>query len=128
MGYQQVYIDFPTAREYSYSIRETHKTLLQISMNNENRCGLRQGSWGVILTLKDGETVFVPTLKAIANARVLTAFEHGSVTVHYAENYNLEGDFRTELMFFNANLVLDVSDLGRRNIVRVSQGMAPIER
>ncbi len=97
-------------------------------MNNENRCGLRQGSWGVILTLKDGETVFVPTLKAIANARVLTAFEHGSVTVHYAENYNLEGDFRTELMFFNANLVLDVSDLGRRNIVRVSQGMAPIER
>lgn len=105
-------------------------------MNNNNLLNLREGSWGVVLELamKKGNKnmrVFVPTTKAFCDgngmsARVLDVNEDGSISVHWASNFNTSGDFRSELMQFSVDLIMDNLDFDARNKVRVANGLVPM--
>jgi hypothetical protein len=76
-------------------------------------------TWRVIDTTDWNEitTVFIPTTKKFANAKVLEVFED-CFTVHRIWNYNEYGDFRTELMIFNDAFTLNTNDLEYRNKIR----------
>lgn len=95
-------------------------------MNNNNQLGLKRGSWGRVMKLEGGMTVFLPCVKLIANARVLNARNDGSADVHFKGNFNTFGDFRSELMSFDSNLVLDTGDLKERNARRRAAGLVEI--
>lgn len=102
-------------------------------MNKNNSLGLKVGSYGRVLTLKEVDTkgknlvVFLPVVKELANARVLEVNESGSIKVHWKMNYNLSGDFRTELMQFSNNLILDNKDFKERNKIRKANGLVLIK-
>ena len=89
--------------------------------------GLKRGSNLLMVELKEGITVAIPTVKALANIKVLDVQEDGVFTAHWTSNFNTDGDFRTELMVFTSDLVLDTEDLAKRNAVRVENGLMPIE-
>lgn len=100
-------------------------------MNNNNSLKLKVGAWGRVMELSqvvDGKnlTVFLPTVKAVANARVVEVNEDGSVAVHWDGNFNLSGDFRTELMQFDNNLTMDNLDFEERNELRVANGLVAL--
>ena len=97
-------------------------------MNNNNQLNLKEGTWGRVIKLaekqgKEHMIIFMPCIKKISNARVVEANEDGSISVHWSDNWNLEGDFRTELMQFNENLVLDNLDFEERNELRSKNGL-----
>lgn len=101
-------------------------------MNENNVLNLKQGSWGRVLVLAQGKgskniTVFMPCQKRLANARVLEAFDDGAITAHWESNFNTNGDFRTELMRFDNNLVLDALHLAERNRIRRDAGLVEID-
>ena len=100
-------------------------------MNNNNQLNIKIGSYGLVMPL-DNTRVFIPTSAKVAKAngfgaRVLSVKADGSISVHWRENYNTEGDFRTELMQFNSDLILDTEDEAARNKRRVANGLLPIE-
>lgn len=89
---------------------------------------LRQGSWWYT----DGE-IAVPTIKKYATAKLLK-FDAEKIYLHWTDNYNLAGDFRTELMKFEATLslgstifVLDAGDKAERNALRRKHNLIPIK-
>jgi hypothetical protein len=96
-------------------------------MNDNNSLLLKRGTYVRIMDLKDGKTVMLPCVERIANGRVLNARQDGSSDVHWKLNYNTDGDFRSELMSFNSDLVMDVADEDARNEFRVSAGLAPLQ-
>lgn len=97
------------------------------NLNQDNKLGLRQGNYLFVVDIASVGTVAVPTIKEVANARVLEASPDGSIKVHWMSNYNLCGDFRSEVMAFDNNLVLDTEDQEKRNAWRVERGLMPIE-
>lgn len=96
-------------------------------MNKDNCLKLKIGSYGRVLDLKGGERVFFPCQIKLSNARVIDVFTDGYITAHWVSNYNLNGDFRTELMRFDDNLVYDKKDFVARNKMRIANGLLPIE-
>lgn len=104
-------------------------------MNENNALNISEGSRGRIVELsekfkgKNGKnlTVFIPTIKKLANARVLDVNSDGSLSIHWERNWNTSGDFRTELMQFNNNLIMDNLDLEERNKIRRKAGLVEIE-
>lgn len=89
---------------------------------------LRQGAWWYT----DGE-IAVPSLKKHATARLLK-FDADKIYLHWTDNYNLDGDFRTELMKFEPTFnlgtivfVLDSGDKFDRNEVRRKHNLIPIK-
>lgn len=72
-------------------------------------------------------TVFLPTNNVFANAKVLEVMDNGFFTVHWKDNWNTSGDFRTELMRFDNKAIMDKSDLKERNKIRIANGLIPIE-
>lgn len=96
-------------------------------MNKDNNLKLKAGGWGLVVVLEEGITVFIPVRKKIANARILQVHESGSISVHWDCNYNLFGDFSTELMFFNSELVLDEGEKKARNKRRARNGLQLIK-
>lgn len=98
-----------------------------MTLNNENQLKLKQRSSLRIVELAEGKTVAIPTKRKVANALVLDVFPDGAFTAHWDVNFNLDGDFRTELMRFDSNLVLDEMDLEKRNKIRVDNGLMPIK-
>lgn len=95
--------------------------------NENNKLNLKQGSWVMVVQLKEGITVAIPTVKVLANVRIVDVDEDGSFTAHWDDNYNLNGDFRTELMRFDNDLVLDSGDMKKRNDIRKANGLMPIK-
>jgi len=101
--------------------------------NNNNKLELKEGGFGRVLTLKEKDSngsnlvVFLPVSSKVANARILEVHESGAISVHWKENFNDEGDFQSEVMLFDENLVLDNSDLDKRNEFRVRKGLMPIK-
>ena len=59
--------------------------------------------------------------------RVLEVFPDGSFTAHWMSNWNLNGDFATELMKFNPDGTLDTKDKDERNQYRIANGLMPIK-
>ena len=98
-----------------------------MTLNNENKLKLKQRSSLLIVELKEGKTIAIPVRSSLRNARVLDVFPDGAFTAHWKENFNTFGDFRSELMTFDSNLVLDEMDLKKRNKLRVANGLMPIE-
>ncbi len=100
-------------------------------MNKDNCLKLKNGGYGLVL--KSGiNTVFIPTIKALAKkaaegARILQVMEDGVITAHWYDNYNTSGDFHTELMRFDNNLLLDIMDKEKRNAIRAKNGLMEIE-
>ena len=84
--------------------------------------------WRVMRTPDDQEeiTVFIPTTKVFANARVLEVLEDG-FTVHWLSNYNEDWDFSSELMKFDTMATLDESEKERRNAHREAYWLIPIK-
>lgn len=79
------------------------------------------------MDLKSGQTVFLPTEERIANARILSVRSNGSARIHWKGNYNLSGDFSSELMVFDNNLVMNVADEDARNEYRISNGLVALK-
>ena len=96
-------------------------------MNENNILNLRSGSFGRVCNLVNVGQVFIPTVRRIANAKVLNVFEDGSISVHWDSNWNLSGDFESELMQFNKNLVLDIEDKQNRNKFRKENGLVEVK-
>lgn len=96
-------------------------------MNENNKLKLREGSYGRVLKLAKGKTIFFPCKKVLGNARILDLNEDGSISVHWEDNYNTSGDFRTELMQFDSYLVMDDKDFEARNAFRVANNLIPID-
>lgn len=96
-------------------------------MNEDNRLNLKIGSHGRVMNLVDVGKVFLPCSSKISNARVVEVEEDGSVNVHWKDNFNLDGDFRSELMSFDSNLVFNEEDLVDRNRVRRENGLVEIK-
>ena len=71
-------------------------------------------------------TIFIPTRKPFANAKVLEVGENG-FTVHRLSNYNEFGDFRTELMLFDNRAIMSTTDKEQRNAVREANWLIPIK-
>jgi hypothetical protein len=78
------------------------------------------------LKLEEGITVALPT-RVGYNIRVLSVASDGSFSAHHKNNYNLNGDFRTELMMFSNDLVLDTEDKKKRNEQRLANGLLGIK-
>ena len=95
-------------------------------MNKENILNLKFRSSLRIVRIKEGITIAIPTLKKISDAMVLEINEDGSFTAHYNSNFNTSGDFRTELMVFTNELILDDENLKERNKIRKSNGLIKI--
>jgi len=95
-------------------------------MNNKNNLNIKRGKYLKVLK-EDNINIAKLSLKEEANARVLEIFKDGSFTAHLISNYNLRGDFRTELMYFNNKLILDEEDKKTRNEIRASFGLIEIE-
>ena len=102
------------------------------SLNENNQLKLKKKSPLLILNLESGATVAVPVSNKFAKmsdsgARVLEIMEDGAFTAHWFDNYNDSGDFWTELMRFDNNLVMDKMDLKKRNQIRKKAGLMPID-
>ena len=95
--------------------------------NADNKLKLSTGKHLLMLELKEGITVAIPTIKALTNIRVLEVEDNGSFTAHWTSNFNLSGDFRTEVMQFDADLVLDTGDKVARNKIRKVNDLIPID-
>lgn len=95
--------------------------------NNNNKLGLKERSYLKYLTLEEGITIAIPTLKGLADLMILDIYDDGAFTAHWIENYNTDGDFRSELMRFDNDLILDKMDLKKRNQIRIKNGLYPIE-
>lgn len=95
--------------------------------NANNKLKLSTGKHLLMLELKEGITVAIPTTKALSNIRVLDIEDDGTFTAHWTSNFNLSGDFRTEVMRFDADLVLDEGDKTKRNNERKAHGLMPIK-
>jgi hypothetical protein len=70
---------------------------------------MKQGQFGRIFTDEKERKAFIPTTKKHANARVIEHSDNG-LMIHWLSNYNLDGDFRTELMMFDNEIDL-ISDV-----------------
>lgn len=97
-------------------------------MNENNKLKLVCGSLVRVVDLQEGITVAIPTRRGVANAKVLDVNEDGGIAVHWIDNWNMSGDFSTELMRFDSNLVLDTGDLQNRNAVRNAIGIMPVKK
>ncbi len=95
--------------------------------NLNNILKLKRGQRVLIVRLKEDITVAIPTVSKLSNARLLDVFEDGSFTAHWTDNYNLDGDFRTELMSFSSDLVFSTKDLTRRNKIREMNDLVKIK-
>ena len=95
------------------------------------KINLYAGRYILIIELSSGETVAIPTSKAVAltlpqwAGRVLSVDADGSFAAHWLSNYNTNGDFKTELLTFNSNLSM-VDDLAERNAIRLANGLMAI--
>jgi len=96
------------------------------NINENNKLNLKKRTNVRILKLEEGIIVAVPTLKAISDARILDVNEDGSFTAHWNENWNESGDFRTELMRFDNNLIFDNGDKEKRNKIRKNNNLIEI--
>lgn len=96
------------------------------NINKNNELRLKVGNWGRVIHLNEGIHIFLPVMRKLANARVVEVGEDGSLKVHWDSNYNLNGDFRSELMKFNSNLILDEKDKESRNKFRRQHGLVEI--
>ncbi len=94
--------------------------------NLNNKLNLKTGKALLIVELKEGITVAIPSTPKLMNAKILEVFDDGSFTAHWKDNYNLDGDFRTELMKFDNDLVFDNGDKARRNEIRRNNGLIEI--
>lgn len=93
-----------------------------------NNLKIKVGALGrIVVTISGGKeiTVFIPTTKTFANAKVLTV-DDNSFTAHWLTNWNLNGDFSSELMSFDEQAVLDTGDLADRNTFRKENGLIEI--
>ena len=95
--------------------------------NSNNILKLKRGQKLVMVNLDEGIKVAIPTLSKLSNIRILDVNEDGSFTAHWNSNYNLSGDFRTELMLFDADLILDEGDLAIRNSIRKANNLIEIK-
>lgn len=94
---------------------------------NANNClKLKTRSKLLILDLKEGITVALPHSE-IWNAMVLNVKKDGSFSAHWKDNWNRSGDFASELMKFDNDLVLDKNDKKERNKFRRERGLIEIE-
>lgn len=94
--------------------------------NLNNKLNLKTGTNVLVIVttgVKENITVAIPTRQTLANAKVVEVNQDGSFTAHWKGNFNLRGDFRTELMSFNNELVLDTNDRERRNKFRKQNGL-----
>ena len=96
-------------------------------MNNNNNLNLKRGPNGRVLNLVDVGEVFMPCAAKLADAKVLDVNDDGSISVHFQSNFNLDRDFRSELMRFDSNLQLDKLDFDQRNQARVDAGLMPLD-
>lgn len=97
------------------------------TLNKDNALKLKMKTPLRIVRLEEGKTVAIPTKRRLANAFVLDIFPDGAFTAHWDGNFNIFGDFSSELMRFTDNLELDELDLGKRNAFRIKNGLMPIE-
>ena len=96
-------------------------------MNENNVLNLKCGTWiRIVRTWQKDLVVAIPTVKSIGNARVLSVNEGGSFTAHWEGNFNKDGDFNSELMSFDNNLVEDNKDVEERNRIRRENGLVEI--
>lgn len=94
--------------------------------NENNKLNLKRKTNIIVVELQEGITVGIPTRQSIANAKILDVFEDGSFTAHYTSNWNEEGDFSTELLRFDEDLVFDNGDKKKRNKIREDNGLLKI--
>ena len=95
--------------------------------NENNRLKLATKKNLLIIELKEGITVAIPTTSKLSNAKVLEVFEDGSFSAHWSMNWNESGDFATELMSFDNDLALNKKDFKARNKRRTDNGLQPIK-
>lgn len=98
-----------------------------MTRNLDNKLNFTNGTRLLILKLEDGRDYAIPTKKELSNARILEVNNDGSFTAHWSSNWNLNGDFSSELMSFDNNLVMDEGDLEARNEFRIKNGLMPIK-
>lgn len=99
--------------------------------NSNNRLNLKTGSKLLWIELSSKEQIAIPSKLATKThpwtIKVVNVYPDGAFTAHWYSNWNLEGDFRSELMLFNNNLELDKMDLKKRNAFRRKHNLIEIE-
>ena len=95
--------------------------------NLNNKLKLKRGKRLMFLTLTEGISVAIPTPLAKKDGRnvvmVLDVAPDGSFSAHWEGNFNTFGDFRSELMVFNNDLVLDKQNEKARKDFREKAGL-----
>ena len=95
--------------------------------NLNNVLKLKSCSSLLVVKLSEGITVAIPVVRKLSNANVLDVNEDGSFTAHWKNNWNTNGDFRSELMKFDNDLVFDDGDKKKRNKLRKKNGLVEIK-